>query len=368
MTRRIIAIGLSRWKAHNLEPILARMSPRVDYAADATSAARFDPREGDWLLFWGAHAPPGVDRLADATGGRMVRLEDGFIRGVGLGSDLIPPMSLVFDQSGIYFDATGPSDLETLLATAEFAPDLLARGALVRHFIVANGLTKYNLEPRHFPQWETGGRKVVLVPGQVETDASIALGGHAIRTNGELLAAARAAEPDAFLVYKPHPDVMSGNRRGRLAMARALEVADHVETGASIVSCIDASDEVHTITSLSGFDALLRDKPVTTYGVPFYAGWGLTADRACGAPALERRRRKLSLDQLVAGALLQYPCYWNPAQMAFSDCETVLQAIKRLRNSLEAEGKLERMRSSFTQRQVRKLQTLAHAWFGGRAR
>jgi capsular polysaccharide export protein len=367
MTPRIISIGLSRWKAHNLRPILARMAQSVHYVANAASAARLSPHADDWLLFWGATPPRGVELLSHTTGAVMVRLEDGFIRSVGLGSDLIPPMSLVFDKSGIYFDATRPSDLEDILATSELPPELLARAALVRHFIVANGLTKYNLEPRHFPQWLSDGRKVVLVPGQVETDASIALGGHAIRTNAQLLAAARAAEPEAFLVYKPHPDVMSGNRRGRLVASQALAIADHVETGASIVSCIDACDEVHTITSLSGFDALLRDKPVTTYGVPFYAGWGLTVDRAKGAPALERRRRKLSLDQLVAGALLQYPCYWNPDQSAFSDCETVLHGIKRLRNALETEGKLEQMRSGFTQRQARKLKTLASAWLGGRA-
>ena len=43
------------------------------------------------------------------------------------------------------------------------------------------------------------------------------------------IAAARRACPDAFVVYKPHPDVLSGNRRGKLALAaaRAWAAAQH---------------------------------------------------------------------------------------------------------------------------------------------
>ena len=62
------------------------------------------------------------------------------------------------------------------------------------------------------------------------------------------------------------------------------------------------------MTSLAGFEALLRGKPVTTYGQPFYAGWGLTED-LCPVP---RRTRRRSLDELVAGALILYPRYLDP--------------------------------------------------------
>jgi len=59
------------------------------------------------------------------------------------------------------------------------------------------------------------------------------------------------------------------------------------------------------MTSLAGFEGLLRGKRVVTYGIPFYAGWGLTDDRHRS----ERRTRKLILDELVAGCLLKYPRY-----------------------------------------------------------
>ena len=68
-------------------------------------------------------------------------------------------------------------------------------------------------------------------------------------------------------------------------------------------------DEIHVNTSLAGFEALMREKPVTTYGVPFYAGWGLTRDLG---PVPARRSSRRTLDELVAATLLLYPRYLDP--------------------------------------------------------
>jgi len=366
MSGRAIAIGFRRWKAFNLAPILLQVSGELHFVRNAAGAAALEPSPQDRLLIWGATPPPGVEELAKQTGARLVRVEDGFIRSVGLGSDMIPPMSLVLDETGIYFDATRPSGLEAILNEADFDAEECARAEQVRSLIVDRGLTKYNLEPRIPPSWLSGERRVILVPGQVETDASIALAGEGVRTNKALLKAVRKRHPDAFIVYKPHPDVMSGNRRGRLALREAQKIADYVETEASIVSCIDICDELHTITSLSGFDALLRGKSVVTYGVPFYAGWGLTEDMASNAPALERRHRRLTLSQLVAGTLLRYPIYWDPDTRTINPCETILSKLASQRDILEARGKLERLRSGFLRRQARKVLMLARVWLSGK--
>ena len=361
---RLVCVGVPRWKASNLRPILATTGGQLAFVGSTAAARRLAPRPGDWFAFWGATPPEGLAGLAQERGGRLVRMEDGFVRSVGLGSDLIRPQSLVLDAEGIYFDPTGPSGLEQLLAAADFTPEELERARQVRAFIVAHGITKYNMEPRTPPAWDNRGRPVVLVPGQVEDDASIRLGSAAVKTNLALLEAARQARPDAFIVYKPHPDVVSGNRAGRLAMERARAFADHVETDVSVVRCIDAADEVHTITSLTGFDALLRGRKVVTYGMPFYAGWGLTEDRAAGVPALARRTRRLRVDELVAGALLRYPVYWDWELRGFTTCEAVLARIVETRNALEASGHLDKLRVGLVRRQVRKLQVVARAWLG----
>ena len=285
---------------------------------------------------------------------------------MGLGSDLIRPQSLVLDERGIYFDAPRPSDLEHLLQTRAFSPEDVARAQAVRAIVVEQDITKYNHEPRQAVSWRQAaqGRAVVLVPGQVEDDASITLGCTTVRTNVALLQAARAARPNAYIVYKPHPDVLSGNRKGRVALQAARQWADHIEAGVSVVSCIDACDEVHTMTSLTGFDALLRGKKVVTYGQPFYAGWGLTEDRAENATAFERRQRRLTLDELVAGALLYYPIYWDWDLKGYTTCEAVLHRIVEQRMALEANGGLHKLRVGFVRRQLRKAKVLFDSWTG----
>ena len=79
------------------------------------------------------------------------------------------------------------------------------------------------------------------------------------------------------------------------------------------------------MTSLVGFEALLRGLPVVTYGQPFYAGWGLTRDHA----PLARRTRRLSLDELVAGALLRYPRYVNWSARCFVSAEDKVRELRQ---------------------------------------
>lgn len=359
---RALVIGFRRWRAWNLAPLLRAEFGQVVFVRNVAAVQALRPCRQDRVLVWGAAAPPGLDRLLDESGAALVRIEDGFIRSVGLGSDLIVPRSLVFDECGIYFDATRPSGLERVLATADFNPVLCGHAAALRDLIVTRALTKYNVEADTPAQWVSGGRPVVLVPGQVESDASIALGAGAVRTNHDLLAAVRAARPGAFIVYKPHPDVMSGNRRGRLAENAAMQIADHVETRASIVACLAQSDELHTMTSLAGFDALLRGVPVVTHGAPFYAGWGLTCDLAHDHPAWARRGRRLTLDALTAGAMLLYPRYWDPVSGCMVPAQDALLAIASERDAIRAGPDPHRLMHGFWRRQGRKVRVLARAW------
>ena len=362
--RRVLGVGFRRWKAANLKPMLGLHRELVQFAPNASSLEKLAVQPGETLVCWGASPSSEVIALAYEKQLKLLHLEDGFIRSVGLGSDLIRPLSVVLDERGVYFDATRPSDLEHMLATRNFTSDDIQRAQKVQAFIVENAITKYNLEPRQTVQWNNTGKLVVLVPGQVEDDASIRLGCTHVRTNLDLLSVVREARPEAFIVYKPHPDVLSGNRKGRVALEAARQYADHVEAGVSVVTCIDACAEVHTMTSLTGFDALLRGKKVVTYGQPFYAGWGLTEDRAVNATAFQRRQRRLTLDELVAGALLRYPIYWDWDLKGYTTCEAVLHRIVEQRAALEANGGLHKLRVGFVRRQLRKARVLFDSWTG----
>jgi capsular polysaccharide export protein len=114
---------------------------------------------------------------------------------------------------------------------------------------------------------------------------------------------------EAYVIYKPHPDVLAGHRRGAIADHDLAELADHVETTSPIAALIAMVDELHVNSSLAGFEALMRGKPVTVHGVPFYAGWGLTTDLG---PVPARRIARRTLDELIAATLLLYPRYLDP--------------------------------------------------------
>lgn len=253
-----------------------------------------------WLLLWGrAQVPAELSKPA-----RVLRMEDGFLRSVGLGAELVRPVSWVVDGTGMYYDATAPSDLENILAHSVFDTDICLRAAALRERIVAARLTKYNVGGQEWHR-PTHARRVILVPGQVESDASLAYGSPCERSNMGLLRSVRGENRDAYILYKPHPDVVARLRKEGTGEQSALDWCDEVVYEVSMGDLLSLVDEVHVLTSLTGFEALLQHKKVTCYGQPFYAGWGLTTDRL----PIARRQRKLTLDALVAGALIEYPLY-----------------------------------------------------------
>ncbi|KIC42186.1 capsular biosynthesis protein [Ruegeria sp. ANG-R] len=275
------------------------------------------------------------------------RVEDGFLRSRGLGAELVPPLSLVTDDIGIYYDPTHPSRLEEWITTREtLRPDQKLRAKRLTARLLSEGLSKYNIG-HPAPDLPTGHR--VLVPGQVEDDASIRLGTSNIRTNLDLLRAAREANPNAVLIYKPHPDVEAGLRDGKIE----TDLADIVVEGTDPATLLAQVDEVWTMTSLLGFEALLRGVRVTTLGAPFYAGWGLTTDLGA-VPA--RRGARPSLMGLVHATLIDYPRYFDPITGQVCPVEI---AVERLAQGTQAPtGPLNRILSKLQGR----LATHAHWW------
>ncbi|MFC6637633.1 capsular polysaccharide biosynthesis protein [Sulfitobacter sp. JBTF-M27] len=251
-----------------------------------------------WMV-WAGKAQVGH---ADA-----MRVEDGFLRSKGLGAELIPPLSLVCDDLGIYYDPARPSRLEKWITTrSDLRPDQHARAQRLIERLRDAGLSKYNLSAKPPDMSPLPQGKRILVPGQVEDDASIRTGTDQVQTNRALLEAVRAAHPAAQILFKPHPDVEAGLRDGG---TDAGELADMVLRQTDLIALLGQIDEVWTMTSLLGFEALLRGVPVTTLGAPFYAGWGLTRDLGDVPP---RRRAEPSLEGLVHATLIDYPRYRDP--------------------------------------------------------
>ncbi|WP_177212979.1 capsular polysaccharide biosynthesis protein [Celeribacter neptunius] len=325
-----VASNILRWKHGFLKSYLGRGGITV---TDAPEEIATEKARGRRHLVWGN------DPAAD------LRLEDGFLRSRGLGAALVRPLSLVLDDIGIYFDPTRPSRLEQMIAErASLSPAQSRRIDTFLTRLRALNLSKYNVGTG-VPPLPEGHR--ILVAGQVEDDASITLGAGEIASNRALLEAARAAHPQAVIVYKPHPDVEAGLRKGKLGDAEKR--ADVVAHEADPLALIEACDEVWTMTSLIGFEALLRDRPVTCTGAPFYAGWGLTTDLG-KVPA--RRGAHPTLLGLAHAVLIDYPRYFDPKtgaplspEEALEYLSTAPQGRSRLTQALLA--KLRQARAAF---------------------
>lgn len=323
----VVAVGFSAWKKPLVRSFLAGSQVRFHGAGKPL------PPGAQAVALWGAAPlPPPHPRDAGRPLPQVLRLEDGFLRSVGLGADLARPLSWAIDTRGIYYDASRESSLEHLLATHAFTPEQRVRAAALRARLVASGITKYNVDAHAAWQRPPGARRVVLVVGQVEDDASIRLGAPGLRSNLALLEAVRAQVGHAkgtLLLYKPHPDVVARLRESGSGEHRAAQVADAVLPPVSMAALLAQVDEVHVLTSLAGFEALLRGLPVHCWGGPFYAGWGLTQDRE----PLARRQRRLALDELVAGALLLYPTYVSRRSGHFTSAEGVLDELQSWRDT-----------------------------------
>jgi capsular polysaccharide export protein len=325
--RRIgVCVGMSFWKRRRIAefvrssagvPVFRRSTAGALAAANA--AAGVSPRA---IAGWASRLPDGLAEAAAGENIPLIRVEDGFIRSVGLGSDFLPPASLVFDTRGMYFDPRGESDLECLLRETAFPADLLARAERLAARLVERGITKYNLAAGDGRVSVPPNRRCILVPGQVEDDLSIRFGAGAVRTNLGLLEAVRDANPEAFILYKPHPDVLAGHRKGAVSDRAARRFADEIVLGGATAALLALADELHTMTSLAGFEALLRGRRVVVYGRPFYAGWGLTTE----VEPFDRGRR-LCLAQLVAGTLILYPRYLDPLTQLPCGPEVVIDRL-----------------------------------------
>lgn len=266
--------------------------------------------------------------------GNFICIEDGFIRSVGLGSDIEMPISLVADEGGIYFNPQKESDLEKILNFEVFTDYEQEIGQEVIRQILLSKITKYNVGK------ETGikevrnlypNKKIILVPGQVEDDASITYGAVKIRTNMELLEIVSERNNGGVIIYKPHPDVLSGNRKSNQSPEESIGLLKKkfpnniylIEKESNITDCFDVADEVHVITSTSGLEAILRDKKVYTYGLPFYGGYGLTED----FEKYPRPRRTLTKEELMLGCYVLYPRYLTPGNLNYTNA---LSAIRYL--------------------------------------
>ncbi len=315
----VVAFHMKAWKHCFLEEFFPQK--RFHFAPFQLTQRSFEKKmlplleaaDKPQVFVWSNNLPAFAAQHITRLGLDVWHMEDGFIRSLEAQAGYSVPLSLTLDANRPYFDSRGKSDLEDLLASYDFDADedLMQRAREGMRTVLQQRLTKYNgnlANSAHAPAQHATQRKQVLVIGQVEEDASILYGCDRPFTNNDLVRTAAAENPDADIIYKPHPDVLSRMRRELSNPDDVAHLCTIMREKASLPDALDAADHVYSITSLAGFEALMRGKKVTTIGAPFYAGWGLTDDRQ----ASPRRGRKLSVEAVFAAAYLLYPIYYDP--------------------------------------------------------
>lgn len=367
------AWGFSLWKRAFIPAFLGRMAARVEFVNNEDALVRkleAVPSSRSALLLWGAGHQDLLQRLVALRNGQQTpvwRIEDGFVRSVGLGADLRRPSCLVVDKGGLYYQPDEKSDLIGLLNHSQLSAAQLSRGLELQRMLQALAVTKYNVgerAPGHQAailaayRHQAQERPLLLVPGQYEKDLSIACSRGSIKSNYGLLEQVRHDFPGAYIIYKEHPDLYSGVRSGALGKEKALALADAYVTDLDMHYLLEGCDRVCTMTSLSGFEALVRGKPVTVYGSPFYAGWGLTDDRL----DFPQRTARLSTAGLMYVCLVQYCRYVNWDTRMLTSAERVIEQLANERAELS--GRARQLKSSWPERQLRKAKYLFDALLG----
>ncbi len=337
----VVAFHIHEWKRSVLEAYFPEWDFHYmpffldDDAFVGTWQARIAALDHPDVLVWGPNLPTAAAAFFEARGISVHFIEDGFLRSVGGSAGQSAPFSLTIDRQRPFFDSRGPSDLEDLLRTYDFESDstLMERARAGMAAMRAQRIGKYGGPPSAGPLDlpEEAGRRILVV-GQVESDASIRFGAERPILNNDLVRLAAAENPGATILYKPHPDVLKGVRSPSSDPSEVAGLCHVLTRPVPLADVLDAVEHVYTITSLAGFEALLRGKRVTVSGSPFYAGWGATDDRE----SCPRRTRRHTVEEIFAAAYILYPSYADPETGTELDFEQGLALLQKMKEAHDA--------------------------------
>ncbi|MDP5137503.1 hypothetical protein ORJ04_16220 [Rheinheimera baltica] len=257
------------------------------------------------VLAWG-QKPSALlaEKVAQRLQLPLVRIEDGFLRSKLLGFQS-PPLSISIDDVGCYYDARYPSRLEQLIKLPASIEQLSEAKDIITRWQQFE-VSKYNVSKRVEVVSE---KPFVLVIDQTYGDASITCGLASEHSFEQMLSDAISRFPDHLIVVKTHPDVEVGHKKGHFDKhSNYTANICWLTSDIHVSSLLKHADVVYTVTSQVGFEALIWGKPVYCFGMPFYAGWGLTTDIL--KPVTSRER--VTLQQLVYATLVRYCNYIDP--------------------------------------------------------
>lgn len=246
--------------------------------------------------------------------------EDAFLRSIVTSSQFLKEENRHFqtsigyfiDDLTLYFDSTKVSRLELIL-NSDFivSKEQIERSKRVIKKLVENKISKYNNQPVSSLNIGRKGRKKVLVVDQSFNDYSILKGGANEETFKLMLNSAVKENPDFDIIIKTHPDTTGSTSLKPKGYLKEIEEKENIFKLDRLInpfSLINYVDKVYVCSTQLGFEALMCNKPVVTFGLPFYSNWGLTTDKQI----LKRRTKKRSLEEIFYVAYIYLALYINP--------------------------------------------------------
>jgi len=321
--------NIKPWKEPIITELLkakgAEVFQHIPHDASAKHVDRvFIGQENPTIIIWGMQAPDALLKYAAEHKLDIWHIEDGFIRSIGLGAEHIPPASVIIDKTGgLYFRSDRPSSMEDILNSKRFTEADIARAKRIMSEILKYNATKYNLNETETNYQIDSTQDNIIIFGQCEDDNSILYGSPEIQLNTDLIKQVLKDFPNSNIYYRPHPDVTAGLR---VQLSDPSEFADRIcimEQPYPIWENIEKFQRVCVMTSLAGFEALMRGRKVKTYGQPFYSGWGLTDDLV---PCI-RRKQNRTLEEVFFAAYVEASTYLIPGTGQEVEIETVLQMM-----------------------------------------
>ncbi|NKI58365.1 hypothetical protein HCG46_08865 [Labrenzia sp. PO1] len=260
------------------------------------------------VFVWSYKDPFWLSALSARNHVTICRVEDGFLRSVGLGAEKTAPSSIVIEEgTNLYFHKERDSRLHQIIRSLsdDELKDFHRKGIELQEKIISNNLTKYNFARRSSEFHVEKGS--ILVIGQVERDESIRRGPDPYFTCEKLIEIAYRDNPGQSIHFKAHPEVLKGFAQPFSAPFRRFPELVEFPRHANMFDYANRYERIYTISSLAGFELLLRGASITTLGSPWYAGWGLTDDRATVLEA----RQEISVQVLLWAAYGAYPYYFD---------------------------------------------------------
>ncbi|HEH4063955.1 TPA: capsular polysaccharide biosynthesis protein, partial [Campylobacter jejuni] len=283
----------------------------------------------DLFLGWG-RKKSGLKaiNLAKKYKAKFILLEDGFIRSLNLGVENSPSFSMVKDDIGIYYDATAPSKLENLLNTYEFKDEEIKQAKKAIELIKKYKISKYNNNLDIPDDYFQKDEKRVLIITQTANDASLEFGLAKGFKTVDMIKDAIKENPKSKIYIKIHPDVLSGKKQSDLDINSLPKECILITENFNPVALLEFFDKVYTKTSGMGFEALMQECECICYGMPFYAGWGLTKDKL----ECKRRMQKRSLEEVFYVAYILYAEYFNPYLNQKSNIFDTIQTLAKYKD------------------------------------